>query len=82
MTTKARVALADFLDRVLHSETRPEDFDVQWGSLELSEPLDRLYAVLPHYLSDYRIRARDPWYREMQEHELKKMICLLREEAQ
>ena len=70
--------LADDLQRVLDGTLRLEYIMSPEQSLSYGDAIEDCYADLHHFLSDADIRAKDPWYKEMQESEMRKLILLLR----
>src|SRR6218665_2889760 len=71
--------LADQLQLVLDGQLSLDDLLEQPANR--GDALNSCFHGLQHFLMDEDIRAKDLAYREMQEHELRKLIALLRSNA-
>lgn len=73
-----RIRLADDLQQVLDGTLSLEQVLSPDHSLSYGGAIKDCYADLHHFWSDADIRAKDPWYKKMQESEMRKLILLLR----
>jgi hypothetical protein len=70
--------LANDLQSVLDGTLPLADVLSNEKSVSYGDAIKDCFADLHHFVSDSDERASDPWYKEMQESEMRKLILLLR----
>jgi hypothetical protein len=72
------VAFADDLEGLLTGALPEDAFRERYRHGYEAPDIGALMAYVDHFLCDSDIRQKDEWYRQMQEHEMRKMIARLR----